>query len=138
MRKRSKIRISQDEVLWKRVTKQEEDALHLFSKKTTRWTSGASRDWNTALLNTQKNSSIFKALLQSFLKDCSISDKMSPWRFKLNQKFAYINKKHSKSKPKNFCLLLGKCRTYNRKIFISRQIFRKLLRTNALSGFQNG
>jgi ribosomal protein S14 len=45
-------------------------------------------------------------------------------------------KKSGYSKTKNFCLFLGKGRTYNRKIFISRQIFRKLLRLNNLIGFQ--
>ena len=40
------------------------------------------------------------------------------------------------SKPKNFCLILGRGRTYNRKLFISRQACRKLLKTGLISGFQ--
>jgi ribosomal protein S14 len=71
----------------------------------------------------------------------SIYSSQSLSKFTLAQKLKLIikknkkNRKADKSKPKNFCLILGKNRTYNRQVFISRQIFRKLAKLNSFSGF---
>lgn len=64
-------------------------------------------------------------------------DKESIYRNKLNKNLFSLNKKSALSKPKNFCLFSGKGRSHNRKLFISRQIFRKLIRLNAIVGLQN-
>ena len=48
----------------------------------------------------------------------------------------YFNKYAGSSKPKNFCLFSGKGRTYNRKLFISRQILRKLMKTALIIGLK--
>jgi ribosomal protein S14 len=45
-------------------------------------------------------------------------------------------KSRSMSGIKNFCLVLGKSRTYNRNLFISRQTVRKMTRVGLLSGIQ--
>jgi ribosomal protein S14 len=113
------------------------------------------------LFNQQIKSEKAKLLLKSFLvdswmnnphslrKDKNISDEIKRknikankntagsetfFRAKLNKKVSLLNKKSSQSKPKNFCLVLGRGRTYNRKVFLSRQIFRKLVRYGLLSG----
>ena len=54
----------------------------------------------------------------------------------LYKKIATNSYKNGIYKPKNFCLFLGKGRTYNRKYFISRQILRKLVKTGLISGLQ--
>ena len=40
------------------------------------------------------------------------------------------------AKPKNFCLLMGRGRTFSRKLFISRQAVRKLVKTGLISGLK--
>lgn len=42
----------------------------------------------------------------------------------------------SSTKAKNFCLYLGRGRTYNRKLFISRHAIRKLTQVGLISGIQ--
>ena len=104
--------------------------INIFRKKTTRWTSGNSRNWQTTLFNQQIKRKISGLILKSFLTD---KNKKKSDKYQFQQKVKQLNSKSLQYKPKNFCLILGKNRTYNRKLFISRQILRKLMRNNAVT-----
>jgi ribosomal protein S14 len=167
MRKRSKKRYPQEIKSWKRVNifNKENPQLIILNKRTTKWTSGHSRFWNTTLLKSQLKD-IFSTFMIKVLKNNnnishrallfkSLPKKINHLTFKskhkkpaktnpitflqrehLNWKLFNFDKRKATSKPTNFCLLLGKNSTYNRKLFFSRQSFRKLMRLNILTGIQ--
>ena len=136
MRKRSKKRIPQDTLAWSRVTQLDDNLLNFFNKKTTRWVSGYNRDLQTKIILSQIKSDLSKTLLKSYFFDQRIVGSASVYRSQLQHKISKLDAKSALSKPKNFCLFLGKGSTYNRKLFISRQIFRKLVGTGLISGLQ--
>jgi len=130
MRKRNKKRVPQDILPWVRVVSLDEDKINIFNKKTTRWTSGSSRNWQNTLFMSQASRKFSNVLLKSLLADQnSIHRKFI---YQARQKLRKTDSKSSQYKQKNFCLILGKNRTYNRKLFISRQILRKLSSNNAI------
>src|SRR4051794_15271609 len=106
----------------------------MFTKKSARSTIGQSRDWQTALFNQQINTKISNIILKSFLVDQRITNKDSLYRSQLLTKQKKLNLKSGFYKPKNFCLISGKNRTYNNKTYISRQVLRKLARLNLITG----
>jgi ribosomal protein S14 len=55
----------------------------------------------------------------------------------LRNKYKQLNRWSTKGRAKNFCLILGKARTYNRRIFLSRQAFRELVSFGLISGISN-
>lgn len=142
MRKRSKKRISQEISPWIRanIYNGEEAKLTILNKRTTRWKSGVARDWQTALYNEQIKNGFANFLLKTFKKISSIKNKKQNRRFQMRWyfllKMLFLNKKQALSKPKNFCLIIGKQSTYNRKVYISRQTFRKFMRLNCLIGIK--
>lgn len=137
MRKRSKKRIPQDVIPWIRV-RQEEDGgtAAIAAKVSTRWVSGNRRDIQNKLFSAQSKNDQSKILLGSFVKDVELSDVSAPFRSQLNYKLSRLNRNSRLYKPKNFCLYLGAGRTYNRKMLISRQTFRKLVRFGVIAGLQ--
>lgn len=56
----------------------------------------------------------------------------------LQHRIFKLHKLHSLSKSKNSCLFIGKSRTYNRQLFVSRQTLRALTRVGAVSGLVSG
>jgi len=136
VRKRSKKRIPQDVVAWQRVTQRDDEKINVFAKKATRWVSGYNRDLQTKLLKTQATGDHSKILLKSFLKSHPSVGVAGHFRSQLQQKFSQLHQLSAGSRLKNFCLFLGKGSTYNRKLHISRQTFRKLARFGLISGLQ--
>jgi len=139
MKKRSKKRIPQDILPWHRVFNKEAEQLTFHTKKTVRWTSGNSRDWQTSLFIAQQKTDSSVMLLKSFYKDQITLNEGKKWRsykykMLLRAKLDSINKKFPKNKPKNFCLIVGRNRAYNQKLFMSRHSLRRLLRDNHLAG----
>lgn len=136
MRKRGLKRIPQDILPWARVTKIEDDTLNIYTKKQTRWESGNRRNFQTQLLNIQKLNSMPLALNNFNIKDARIVGSAEHYTFQSGLRVYNLNNFKGKFMAKNFCLFLGKGRTYNRKLFISRQTVRKLMKTGLLFGLQ--
>lgn len=166
MRKRSKKRIPQEVQPWKRLRlyDYENPKITILNKRSTRWSIGSAKNWNTSLLNEQnkdifqsifkqvwkKNqamahrATLFKKLPKKIRQIQLMSKKKRPTRRSypiafiqreyLNWKLFKLDKKQAISKPNNFCLLIGKSSTYNRKLYISRQSVRKLMRLNVMIG----
>lgn len=134
MKKRSKKRIPQDILPWKRVIKRNEIELSFFRKKTTRWTSGQSRNWQMNLFNQQNCRELINNNLKSFLLDQRLFFENILYKAQLQYKLNKINKKSLRFKPKNFCLISGKNRTYNQMLYITRQTLRMLSRAGAVVG----
>lgn len=136
MRKRSLKRVPQDTLPWAHVTRIDDGAVNVFMKKQARWESGNRRNLQTRLL-TRLN---LRGLGSIILSNCAQDTRELLW----NETFIFQNNVskysfsafNSLTKPKNFCLLLGKGRTYNRKLLISRQSVRKLMKSGLLSGLQ--
>jgi len=136
MRKRSLKRIPQDIIPWARVTQINEDSINIFMKKQSQWVSGNRRRLQTSLFN-----KLFSCNLGSVMLNYNAKDTRE---LLLNEMFIFQNNLHrydfklfnSLTKPKNFCLFLGNGHTYNRKLFISRQSTRKLMKSGLLSGLQ--
>jgi len=148
MRKRSKKRIPQDVLPWVRVASRAEDELHIFKKKTTRWFSGSRRDAQTRHFISQAASNGRELMRSIYLKELHTSSQKSRSEvknlyfdrvassWKLLHALEEVNNRRllARSRPKNFCLMLGKGRTYSRDLFISRQALRKLAKTGLISG----
>lgn len=132
MKKRSKKRIPQDILPWVRVKKREDDSLFFFRKKTSRWTSGQSREWQTTLYKQQILREKINLNFKAFLFD----QKLHNLRYKtqLQMQASKLNKKVNEYKPKNFCVISGKNRTYNRVLYITRQTLRWFSRAGFITG----
>ncbi len=137
MRKRSKKRISQDEKPWVNVFihKEEPDDIDIYNRKTSQGTSGNRRFVQTKIYNSIEKTFIFR-LINQYISQMQINinlDRLVPIHQQLFRKY-YTNKFINIAKAKNFCLFLGRGRTYNRKLFISRHAVRKLTKTGLISG----
>jgi len=141
MRKRSKKRIPQDQLPWTRVMTRDEEGLHIFGRKSSRWVSGSNRDRQTHIYSELRDADSMRIILKS--QQIALSTNYPKPQFAevddtplmLFQPPA-LQGGGGMSKPKNFCLILGRGRTYNRKLFISRQACRKLVKTGLISGLQ--
>ena len=51
-------------------------------------------------------------------------------------KLSKINRMASEYRPKNTCLFLGRGRTYNRRLFMARHTFRRMMRFGLIPGMQ--
>lgn len=136
MRKRSKKRIPQDVKPWVRVKEVSNDLLHIPGKKTTRWVAGGRRDWDVRVLNTASAKEVTNILLKSFTSGLGSegSDFSKNLFNKLSCKMYAANKMQSLAKYKNYCLLSGRGRTYNRSLYIARHSMRKLVGIGLISG----
>jgi ribosomal protein S14 len=56
---------------------------------------------------------------------------------KFQHKKSKLHKMSYKYRSKNFCLFSGKGSTFNRDLFVSRQVLRKLTRYGLVSGITN-
>jgi len=56
----------------------------------------------------------------------------------LQSKLSVLNRMHAYSRSKNTCLFSGKGRTFNRSLFVSRQMLRYLTRFGLISGLISG
>ena len=113
----------------------DDEAANIFSKMASRGYGVNRRKLQSTLLanSLQRDSSyLVRRFLVSDRRVASNPDYMS----QTTQQLYAINHLFGRSKPRNFCLYLGKGRTFNRKYHISRQIFRKLIKTGALLGLQ--
>ena len=136
MRKRNLKRISQDILPWARVTKIEDNTINIYTKKQSRWVSGNRRQIQTNLFNLQKLNSLSFTINNFQSNDSRIIGANDLFAFQNSLRNYDINNFKGQSMAKNFCLFLGKGRTYNRKLFISRQTVRKLMKTGLISGLQ--
>jgi len=136
MRKRNLKRISQDILPWVRVTKIEDDTINIYTKKQSHWISGNRRYIQTKLFNLQQLNTIPMTINNFQSKDARIIGVNELFAFQNSWRNYNFNNFKGSSFPKNFCLFLGKNRTYNRKLFISRQATRKLMKTGFISGLQ--
>lgn len=134
MRKRSKKRIPQDIIPWSRVTQLDDDTINIFNKKNSRGFNSARRKYQTTIFNSLTQKDLSSVLLKSYLGDQRVPSGKIRSQLLYNQ--SQLNQVFGESLAKNFCLFLGAGRTYNRKLFISRQCFRKLVKTGLLSGIQ--
>ena len=131
MRKRSKKRIPQEQLPWVRISPKEIENIKIYHKKNSHWVSGNRRDAQTKIFNTLIKSELSNILLSSYLSNqentelykAQLQKKQNITKFKLN-------------KQKNFCLFLGKGRTYSRRYYVSRQIIRKFTKFGLISGLQ--
>ncbi len=121
---------------WARVTKIEDDTINIYTKKQSRWVSGNRRQIQTNLFNLQKLNSLSFTLNNFQSNDSRIIGTNDFFAFQNSLRNYDINNFKGQFITKNFCLFLGKGRTYNRKLFISRQIVRKLMKTGLISGLQ--
>lgn len=133
MRKRSLKRIPQDILPWARLNKVEEGSINIYTKKNTHWESGNRRKLQTTILNKTVLTTLPSNIINYNIKDFRTAMLHEDGIFQINYKFF---KKSYSSKLKNFCLFLGHGRTYNRKLHISRQAVRKLMKTGLISGLQ--
>ena len=69
MRKRSKKRIPQDTLPWKRIAQIDDEEFYLVGKKTNRWGSGSYRNRENTVLNAQIGVERSKILLKAFSVD---------------------------------------------------------------------
>jgi len=136
MRKRGLKRVPQDILPWARVTTVNDDTVNVFMKKQSRWESGNRRYLQTQLLTNLYSRTIGSVILNYSAKDARELTWNETFMFQDNLGKYSFNTFNSITKPKNFCLFLGKGRTYNRKLFISRQSIRKLMKSGLLSGLQ--
>jgi ribosomal protein S14 len=97
---------------------------------------GGRRDWDTKVLNAASAREITNVLLKSFIITAGTesSEFSTNLLSKLNYKLHSANKMSSLSKYKNYCLLSGRARTYNRSLFIARHNMRKLVGVGLISG----
>ena len=132
MRKRGKKRISQDDKPWVRISKYNEEGINLYNRMTSHWTSGNRRQINTSILTKIQNRDInFNFIQNYFLQDNkNTTHSIHQQLFRKYYSSKFLNNK----KAKNFCLFLGRGRTYNRALFISRHALRKLTKTGLISG----
>jgi len=143
MKKRSKKRIPQDVVPWKRVTQDNDDEFYLVGKKTSRWNSGSYRNRETTVLNAQINVERSKVLLKSFITDQSNfegdawnTEEIALRKLQLQYKISKLNRMSFDYKSKNSCFFLGKGRTFNRHLYMSRHTLRKMVRFGIISGLR--
>lgn len=132
MKKKSKKRIPQDVKPWIRVKDKNDDVFSMPAKQTTRWISGERRNWETRVLNAAIK--IEKNLI--LLKSCT---EFSAWRWwlqhqKVMHRLHTANKVNAIAKYKNYCILSGRARTFNRCLYIARHSFRRLSGVGLLSG----
>jgi len=136
MRKRSKKRIPQDVKPWIRVKEVSDDAFYIPGKKTARWVAGGRRDWDAKVLNAVSTGEITNILLKSFIS--VVGSENSEFSVsllnKLSCKLHSSSRMRSLSKYKNYCLLSGRARTYNRDMYIARHNMRKLVGLGLISG----
>ena len=136
MRKRSKIRIPQDILPWARVVKLDDDSINIFSKIATNGISGNRRSRQTRLFTKQNNIEAATISKNFLIYDQRVNvnaDYLSQYQYHF---YKLLGKQGGRAKSKNFCLVLGKDKTFNRKYFISRQIMRKLNKTGLINGLQ--
>lgn len=111
--------------------------MHIFNKIASRWVSGNRRNRQTSIFYAQHNNECSDLMLKSSYIDQSL---LSVDRGLTNLAFPLLLSRKTVlsalSKARNFCLILGKGRTYSRDTFISRQAFRKLAQVGLLSGLQ--
>ena len=136
MRKRSKKRTPQDIKPWVRVKETSNEVFYLPGKKTTRWIAGGRRDWDTTILNAATIGEFRQILLKAFISSIGAenNDYSKNWLNKLLLKWKVSSKIRSLSKYKNYCLLSGRGRTYNRDILLARHNLRKLVGVGMISG----
>lgn len=65
-------------------------------------------------------------------------DEMSRRVLALSYKNRKLSRLHSLSRSKNSCAFSGKSRTFNRQLFVSRQVMRSLTRFGLISGLISG
>jgi len=136
MRKRGLKRIPQDVLPWARVTKIQEDTVNIFTKKQAHWTSGNRRQAQTKLFNIHKVNSLALTLNQFQTNDARLVNRSELFAFQNSLRGYKLSAFKGRALAKNFCLFLGQGQTYNRKLFISRQAVRKLVKTGLISGLQ--
>jgi ribosomal protein S14 len=90
----------------------------------------------TKLFNSLQYKAAPTAILANIAKDQRLGEVNKKYIFRSESRIFLMHKHFGSSKPKNFCLYLGQNRTYNRKLFISRQAMRKLMKTGLISGLQ--
>lgn len=136
MRKRSKKRTPQDIKPWIGVKSQDTDVFVLPGKKTTRWVAGGRRDWNTRVLNAANNQEIKKVMLSAIIRSMSTDTGVfaNLAAQKIINKLQGANKTASMTRYKNFCLVSGRGRTYNRSLYLARHNMRKLVGLGVISG----
>jgi len=136
MRKRSKKRIPQDALPWLRITKLDDDNINVFAKKTAKWISGNRRNAQTKIFSTLQSRDFADIFRKFYAQDQRLGMLDANYYYQKHFKSFVKSAFMGYSKPKNFCLYLGKGRTFNRKLFVSRPIVRKLMKTGAISGLQ--
>jgi len=136
MRKRGLKRVPQDILPWARVKVVNDDSVNIFMKKQSQWESGNRRRLQTQLLTNLYSRNLGSVILNYSAKDARELIWNEMFIFQNNLGKYRFNIFNGLTKPKNFCLFLGKGRTYNRKLFISRQSVRKLMKSGLLSGLQ--
>jgi len=133
MRKRSKKRVPQDVKPWIGVNTAPADELDIANKKTTKWVAGSRRDWDTKVLNQTVADEISVMLSKALTK--TLSEHLNNNLFnKLDSRIRQSHKMGALSRYKNYCLLSGRGRTYNRPLHIARHNLRKLAAVGAISG----
>jgi ribosomal protein S14 len=136
MRKKSTKRVPQDIKPWVRVREVDNDQLYVPGKKTTRWVAGGRRDWDTKVLNAAAARQFADILVKSLIITTGheVNTLSENYLNKLNLKLRTATKMRSLTKYKNYCLLSGRGRTYNRSFYIARHNMRKLVGTGLISG----
>lgn len=82
-------------------------------------------------MNAQQKLIFKKLILDSFKFDQTTSEDVQDRLFHLYSK---INKNSASSKPKNYCFFIGRGRSVNRSLFMSRHIMRKFARFGMIQG----
>ncbi len=88
------------------------------------------------MLNAATSGELAGLLLKSFTNTlgCDVADFSKNLLSKLSYKSYRVSEKASLSKYKNYCLLSGRGRTYNRSLYIARHNMRKLVGLGLISG----
>jgi ribosomal protein S14 len=102
-----------------------------------RWTTWRKTEVNNRLefVNNEINKLALFSLLKSNIKSIKNIQFNNMYNQYLQNKLYNINIKSSITKQKNYCHYIGKSRSINRKLFMSRHTFRKFLRFGMLPGF---
>lgn len=85
-----------------------------------------------------RQAGLFDIAKQDIRRQIRLDKKMriSAYLSNLSKVWSDQRKVRSLGDVKNFCLVLGKSRTYNRHLFISRQTVRKMAKVGLLAGIQ--
>jgi len=103
------------------------------NRKWTVWRQAEMKNRQASALNEMKG-----LVLRALWKDLQVSgDKNldSDQRMRLHHRIWEMDKRAAAPRTKNYCHYIGRSRSVNRKLFMSRHIFRKFARFGMLPGF---